>query len=162
MQSPETNPPPFALWKPGEPRVALAAAVEYLSQKPAFARLPFGEWSRILVNQAQRGHSLFVVDPQQGRVRGFLGWALTNRACAEDWLAGRRGLTNEECREGEMLVINAFASESPEASLFLIEAGRQIFAPQKAVYFKRFYADGRVRSSRVAIREMSGIAGARR
>lgn len=72
----------------GRPRVhparALGLAVNYLITKPAFAKLPFGLWSRILVGQINRGHYLLALD--RNKLVGFLGWALTK---GDIWLAGR-------------------------------------------------------------------------
>ena len=46
--------------------------------KPAFANLKFGDWSRILVGQINRGHYCFAVD-EKNEVQGFMGWALATR-----------------------------------------------------------------------------------
>jgi hypothetical protein len=63
-----------ALWlqQPGDPRIALGLAVGHLMTKPAFARLRFGDWSRILIGQINRKHYRFVLD-EKSRVVGFLG-----------------------------------------------------------------------------------------
>jgi hemolysin-activating ACP:hemolysin acyltransferase len=150
-RAPKTPRPPFALLKPDDRRLSLAAAVEYLSQKPAFARLPFGEWSRILIFQAERGHALFVVDADR-RVCGFLGWALAGRARAEHWLAGQSELRNEECRTGDVVIGNAWAADSGAVNRYLIESARRMFADKQAVYFKRVYSDGRMRGTRLPLR----------
>ena len=47
---------------PSSRSVALGLAVDHLMSKPAFASLPFGEWSRVLVGQINRGHYVFAVD----------------------------------------------------------------------------------------------------
>ena len=148
---PATPIPSFALWRPEDRRVSLAAAVEYLSQKPAFARLPFGEWSRVLVFQIDRGHALFVVDVDR-RARGFIGWALAERIRAEEWVAGRSALNSEECRSGDAVILNAWVADSEPANRFLIDAARRIFADKGAVYFKRMYPDGRVRPARLVLK----------
>ena len=43
--------PGLSLWKPAEPAVALGLAVEFLMKEPVFARLPFGDWSQVLIGQ---------------------------------------------------------------------------------------------------------------
>ena len=53
--------------KPANPAAALGLAVSHLMVKPAFANLKFGDWSRILVGQINRGHYCFAVD---GNERG--------------------------------------------------------------------------------------------
>ena len=97
-------------WRPKDSAAALGLAVEFLSRKRAFARLQFGEWSQVLFYQVARGHFFFVVD-QEWRVRGFLGWALTGKDLAEKWVEGRAGLRDDECRDGDCVIINAFAAE---------------------------------------------------
>jgi len=41
---------------------ALGLAVSHLMTKPAFARLPFGHWSRVLTGAINRGEYVFVCD----------------------------------------------------------------------------------------------------
>jgi hypothetical protein len=54
--------------------------------KPAFARLPFGHWARVLIGQINRRHYLFVA---RGKTLvGFAGWAFATRDKAESWIAG--------------------------------------------------------------------------
>ena len=65
------------LFRPDSPIVALGLAVNYLMTKPAFARLSFGDWSRILVGQINRKHYYFVMDDK--KMQGFVGWALATR-----------------------------------------------------------------------------------
>ena len=52
----------LSTWRPKDPAAALGLAVEFLSRKPAFAKLQFGEWSQVLFYQVARGHFFFVVD----------------------------------------------------------------------------------------------------
>ncbi|WP_170153399.1 tetratricopeptide repeat protein [Roseiarcus fermentans] len=146
----KTGDGPLALWKPEDPAAALGLAVEYLSGKPAFARLQFGEWSRVLFYQAARGHNLFVVD-QSRRVHGFLGWAFTVRAAAEKWVEGLSGLRDDECRAGDCVIVNAFAADTRDANRVLVEAMRERFADKRTLYFKRHYRDGRTRPMRVNV-----------
>ena len=54
--------PALRLYQPGEPTIALGLAVSHLMTRAAFARLRFGEWSRILVGQINRRHYRFVLD----------------------------------------------------------------------------------------------------
>ena len=63
------------IFKPASPTAALGLAVSHLMIKPAFANLKFGDWSRILVGQINRGHYCFAVDADN-QVQGFMGWAL--------------------------------------------------------------------------------------
>ena len=136
-------------WRPQNPALSLGLAVEYLRKKPAFAKLAFGEWSQVLVGQINRGHYYFIVDQQQ-RVHGFFGWALTQEHLAEAWVEGRSGLRDEECREGDCVIFNAWAAESPRAHRFMVDTGRKIIEGKRTLYFKRHYPDGRTRPVRLA------------
>jgi tetratricopeptide (TPR) repeat protein len=139
-------------WRPKSLSASLGLAVEFLSKKPAFAKLQFGEWSQVLYYQVNRGHFFFVVDQDQ-RVLGFLGWALTDESLAEQWVEGRAGLRNDQCREGDCVIVNAFASETDAANRFIVEAMRKLFANKRTLYFKRHYRDGRARPVRLTVNE---------
>ena len=139
-------------WRPKDPAASLGLAVEFLSKKPAFAKLPFGEWSQVLFYQVTRGHFFFVVDHDR-RVRGFLGWALTAQALAEHWVEGRAGLRNDECREGDCVIVNAFAADTVGANRFIVDTMRKLFASKRTLYFKRHYPDGRTRPMRLSVNE---------
>jgi tetratricopeptide (TPR) repeat protein len=137
------------IWSPVDNRAALGMAVDYLSKKAVFARLMFGEWSRTLANQAGRGHQLFVVDGDE-QVFGYLGWALTHEPLAEQWLQGRSSLTDDQCRGGDCVLVNAWAADTVEAERLVLAAAREIIQDKKMIYFKRFYSDGRARPVRLS------------
>ncbi|HZZ63594.1 MAG TPA: hypothetical protein VFE63_20905 [Roseiarcus sp.] len=139
-------------WRPKDPAAALGLAVEFLSKKPAFAKLQFGEWSQVLFYQVACGHFFFVVN-QHRRVRGFLGWALTPQALAEQWVEGRAGLRNDECRDVDCVIVNAFAADTPGANRFIVDTMRKLFANKRTLYFKRHYPDGRTRPTRLSANE---------
>jgi hemolysin-activating ACP:hemolysin acyltransferase len=140
--------PPFRLFRPDKPALALGLAVSHLMTKPAFAKLPFGEWSRILVGQVNRGHYYFVVDANN-QIQGFAGWALTTRDKAEAWAAGSNALTYEDSLEGECFVCNAWSANSNDVHRWMMRQAREYWKDRAFVYFKRFYPDGRVRPSRM-------------
>jgi Flp pilus assembly protein TadD/hemolysin-activating ACP:hemolysin acyltransferase len=137
-------------WRPNSPAASLGLAVEYLSKKPAFAKLLFGEWSQTLFYQVARGHYFFVIDRNR-RIRGFLGWALTDQRRAELWLEGRSGLSNSDCLEGDSVIINAWSADATGVNAFIREAMHKLFAHRRALYFKRHYPDGRERPVRLTI-----------
>jgi hemolysin-activating ACP:hemolysin acyltransferase len=149
-RSRETDALRLSVWRPKDPAAALGLAVEFLSKKPAFAKLQFGEWSQVLFYQVARRHFFFVVD-QDRRVRGFLGWALTSRVLAEQWVEGRAGLRSDECREGDSVIINAWVADTGAVNHFIVETGRNLFAGKRALYFKRHYANGRTRPMRLSV-----------
>lgn len=119
--------------------------------KPAFARLPFGHWSRVLVGQINRGHYLIAADSE--RIVGFLGWALATEEKGDMWLTGSHELAFEDSKAGEILLINAWASETNDVTQVILERLREIVYSQKMVYFKRFYPDGRTRPGLLGMRE---------
>lgn len=140
------------LWNPTESRAALGLAVDYLSKKSVFARLPFGEWTQTLAHQVRRGQQVFVVD-EQSRVLGYLGWTFTEEALAKQWVSGLAPLSDEQCRSGDCVIINAWAADTKEAERLLVNAARDIIKDKSTLYFKRFYRDGRVRPMRLAVNE---------
>ncbi len=142
----------LSAWRPKDPAAALGLAVEFLSKKPAFAKLQFGEWSQVLFYQVARGHFFFVVD-QERRVRGFLGWALTPQALAEQWVEGRAGLRSDQCRDGDCVIVNAWAADTGAANRFIVETARKLFAGKRTLYFKRHYPNGRTRPMRLSVND---------
>lgn len=131
------------------PAQALGFAVSYLMTKPAFACLPFGHWSRVLVGQINRGHYLIASDGE--RIVGFIGWALTTQEKGDMWLAERGELAFEDSKAGEILLINAWAAESNDVTQVILNQLREIGRAQKMIYFKRLYPDGRTRPVRLSV-----------
>jgi hemolysin-activating ACP:hemolysin acyltransferase len=142
--------PTLRIFKPANPAAALGLAVSHLMVKPAFANLKFGDWSRILVGQINRGHYCFAVD-EKNEVQGFMGWALATRDKAEAWVEGRRGLSFEDSRDGDCMVINAWSAASTGVTRFLLAEARRVARGKTTVYFKRHYKDGSTRPARVAV-----------
>lgn len=67
------------------------------------------------------------------------------------WLAEQGELSFEDSRSGEILLINAWASESNDVTHVLLERLREIGRAQKMIYFKRHYPDGRTRPGRLSV-----------
>ena len=128
---------------------ALGRAVSYLMTKPAFAKLPFGHWSRILTGQINRGHYVFVVRGET--VVGFLGWALTTEDKADQWLAGTRDLSAADSLDGDCVLVNAWEASDGEVHRFVVGTLRQVGNGKRFVYGKRFYRDGRVRNLKMPV-----------
>ncbi|CAN5524566.1 hypothetical protein BH10PSE7_BH10PSE7_02180 [soil metagenome] len=143
---------PFKLVRPPKQSVALGLAVNFLMTKPAFAQLRFGEWSRILVGQINRGHYCFVLD-QANAVQGFAGWALTTREKAEAWVEGIGALSYEDSLAGECLVFNAWSANSFRVHRFMVDEARKIIVDKETLYFKRRYSDGSTRPVRLSVNE---------
>jgi hemolysin-activating ACP:hemolysin acyltransferase len=142
--------PTLRLFKPANGAAALGLAVSHLMTKPAFANLKFGDWSRILVGQINRGHYCFAVDADN-QVQGFMGWALASHEHAEAWVEGRRGLSFEDSKSGDCMIINAWSATSNKVTRFLLTEARRIGADKTAVYFKRHYKNGGTRPVRVPV-----------
>jgi hemolysin-activating ACP:hemolysin acyltransferase len=142
--------PALRIAKPANAAAALGLAVSHLMVKPAFAALKFGDWSRILVGQVNRGHYCFAMDGRN-QVQGFMGWALASQDHAQAWAEGRRGLAFEDCVDGDCMVINAWSANSNNVTRFLLAEARRLACDKAAVYFKRHYKDGSTRPARVAV-----------
>ena len=144
--------PALSLFRPDQPVVALGLAVSYLMTKPAFANLRFGDWSRILVGQINRGHYDFAVDGNK-QIQGFIGWALTAQEKAEAWVEGRRPLSYEDSKDGDCIVFNAWSANTPKVHRYLVDAARTIMRGKQTIYFKRHYKDGSTRPVRLAVND---------
>lgn len=118
--------------------------------KPAFARLRFGEWSRVLVGQINRRHYHFVLDGR-GWLVGFLGAGYTSLAKAEDWVEDRGTFSDDEARDGPGVIFNAWSADLPEVTPLLLEAARRAAVGHEMIYFKRYYKDGRSRPVRLGV-----------
>lgn len=145
-------PPPaapiFRTIKPTNPHLALGMAVEFLMVDPAFGKLGFGHWSRVLAGQINRGHFMFVAEG--GRIVAFAGWALATRANAEAWLSNRRDLSYADSLAGEVVVLNAWKATTTAAHHYLVAALRPKMRSRTAIYAKRVRRDGKVRLVRLA------------
>ena len=144
--------PPLRLFQPDNPATALGLAVSHLMTKPAFANLRFGDWSRILVGQINRGHYRLVIDGNN-EMQGFIGWALTSREKAEAWVEGRRGLTYDESLHGDCVVINGWSANSNKVNRFIVTEARTMLGAYKTLYFKRHYPDGSTRPMRLNVND---------
>lgn len=140
--------------RPRDNRQALGIAVSYFMTDPVFARLPFGQWSRVLVGQINRGHYLFAMEGE--RVVGFVGWALTTKEKAEAWLTENRDVGFADSMAGEVVLINGWKASSAAAQRFLVDAVRRVIREKEMVYAKRFYRNGRARPVRLPLRTSTG------
>lgn len=130
---------------------ALGLAVNYMMTKPAFARLPFGHWSRVLTGQINRDHYFFVCKGKT--VVGFAGWALATEAEAEAWHGGQSNPATESGKEGDCIVLNAWVASSPEANRLLLRQMRIEGKDKASIYAKREYPDGRSRRLKLAVND---------
>jgi hemolysin-activating ACP:hemolysin acyltransferase len=134
--------------------LALGLAVNYLMSKPAFARLPFGHWSRVLAGQINRGHYFFVFEGK--KVVGFAGWALASEAEAEAWHSGRSNPAAEKGSTGACIILNAWDASTPQANKALLQQMRREGKDKLAIYAKREYPDGRSRRLKLSVNDFVG------
>lgn len=139
------------LFRPEKPAMALGLAVSHLMAKPAFAKLRFGDWSKILVGQINRGHYVFVID-SESQIQGFVGWALASREKAEDWAEGRP-LAYADSLRGECLLFNAWSANSTRVHRFMVDEARKLIRDKETLYFRRHYPDGSVRPVRLSVND---------
>lgn len=144
--------PPFRAFRPRQPEAALGMAVAHLMGKPAFAKLRFGEWARILVGQVNRGHYSFVADAGN-QVRGFAGWAMVTQEKAEAWVEGRAGLSFQDCLAGDCVVFNAWSADDFAVHRFMVDEARKLISGKQTMYFKRYYPDGSTRPVRLNVNQ---------
>jgi hemolysin-activating ACP:hemolysin acyltransferase len=144
--------------------MALGLAVEYLMKKPAFARLPFGHWARVITGQIRRGHYVFITTEKN--VVGFLGWAVMTEAEAEAWVVGAPGATEITGTSGDCVALNAWAADTPEVNQMLFDEALERAKGFRMLYAKREYANGGSRPLRLRIKDAvaanAATAGARR
>jgi len=137
--------------KPENKVFALGLAVSYLMNKKAFAKQPFGVWSKVIVGQLNRGHYLFIHRGKQ--IVGFAGWSLTSKEHAENWLADKADIPYEKSFEGDCFVFNAWSADDFRAHRFLLDQMRPVFATCEVIYYKRAYKDGRNRPVRLTVND---------
>ena len=142
--------PEFRVFQHDKPAMALGLAVNHLMNKPAFAKLPFGEWSQILVGQINRKHYYFVLDANN-KIVGFAGRALASKEHAEAWAEGRRPLSYEDSIAGDCMVCNAWSANATHVHRWMFREANNVWAGKRLVYFRRFYPDGRVRPARINV-----------
>jgi hemolysin-activating ACP:hemolysin acyltransferase len=127
---------------------ALGLAIGHLMSKPAYESIGFASWSRVLIGQINRGHYRFIMD-NGDRVAGFLGWTYTDRETAENWVAGKSG--KDAPQPGNCVVFNVWSSERGEVGKLLLDSARQAMQGCDLVYYRRLYANGRVRPVRLSV-----------
>jgi hemolysin-activating ACP:hemolysin acyltransferase len=149
---PLPRPTDLKVFQPASPYIALGMAVSHLMTKPAFANLKFGDWSRVLTGQINRKHYCFVIDANN-QIQGFVGWALASKEKAEAWVEGRGGLSFDDSRDGDCVIINAWTASTPEVNRFLVSQARRIVDGKDTVYFKRHYKDGSKRPVRLRVND---------
>lgn len=126
------------------PIEALGTAVELMFRRRPFADFRFGQVVLMLRGQITRGH--YLIAYRDGLPVGYSGWAECSREVAERWLREGYAPTHEECMSGECAMLITVVSSETETTVALIRAMRQRY-PNRRVYFKREYPDGKARKA---------------
>ena len=133
------------------PFAACGRTVSYLMKIPNLARLPFGQLSRLIVGQINRGQYFFIVDASSA-ICGYCGWTQTTHDRAEAWLEKNIEVSGENIVDGPVCVINIWQASSPKANAAIVGALRTMVHPSTAlVVAKRFYPGGKIRPVRIPI-----------
>lgn len=134
-----------------DPYTACGRTVTYLMRIPNFARLPFGQLSRLIVGQINRGQYFFVIHETSGVV-GYCGWVQTSRQAAEAWVERNVDLGERLETEGPVCVINLWQASSAGVNSAIVGGLRErISSGTELVLAKRFYPDGSIRTTRLPI-----------
>lgn len=139
-----------------DPYRGLGIAIEYLMAAPAFARQPFGVWSRILVGQINRKH--YAIARRGGHTVGFAGYGRCAPGIAERWLTQQVEPTSKECSAGPVLLLNAWMSDNDAVARKMRAWLHAANSDATMLVGKRFYADGRVRPVRLNLRKVHAEA----
>lgn len=149
-----TDTPPVSSYRATRDRNPFAACgrtVSYLMNVPNFARLPFGQLTKLIVGQINRGHYFFVVDPASA-ICGYCGWTQATHEEAETWLEKNVEVSGEHAKDGPVSVINIWQASSSGANAIIIGALRTMLHPAtELVVARRFYPDGTIRPVRLPI-----------
>jgi hemolysin-activating ACP:hemolysin acyltransferase len=133
------------------PFAACGRTVSYLMNIPNLARLPFGQLTKLVVGQINRGHYFFVVDPSSVTC-GYCGWTQATHAQADAWLEKNVEVASEHALDGPVCVINLWQASSAKANTVIIAALRTMLNPStELVVAKRFYPNGDIRPVRLPI-----------
>ena len=149
----DSNHGTFRAIRPQNKTYALGLSVEMTSREPAFASIPFVEWTQVLMGQIERNHCFFVID-EEDLVVGFAGWAYSSHDKAVAWLEQGALLDSSECDHGDCVILNAWTADSAAIQNFMIEHGKVELKGKKLLFAKRVYPDGKTRAVKLPINEL--------
>ncbi len=129
-----------------EPYKALGLAVNMLAKVEPYAHYCMDGLIPTVMAEIQRGHYCFTL--QDKRVLGYAGWALCTPEVARAWVEGRYKPNSAECLNGSAPVLVTFHSKSRTATFVQIRYLRSLY-PGQEVFFRRDYANGRWRQTKV-------------
>jgi hemolysin-activating ACP:hemolysin acyltransferase len=133
------------------PFAACGRTIAYLMNVANFARMPFGNLSKLIVGQINRRHYFFMVDHAQ-QICGYCGWTQATHEQAERWLLDNVDITTENQMDGPVCVINIWQASTPHVNSAIVSALRQSINPaSQLIVAKRFYRDGSIRPMRLPL-----------
>ena len=138
------------LVRPQDSTYALGLSVEVTARYAAFGNISLGEWLGVLSGQIERSHYYFVID-ERNAVVGFVSWALAHESHALAWLERGKELYNENCSDGDCVILNAWIAESPEIQRFMIKHTKQELSGKRFIFAKRIYPQGRIRAVKLPV-----------
>jgi hemolysin-activating ACP:hemolysin acyltransferase len=143
--------PAYRATRDRSPYSACGRTVSYLMNIPNLARLPFGQLTRLVVGQINRGQYFFVLDPSS-RICGYCGWTQATHAEAEAWLKGSSDFESLKPADGPVCVINVWQASETGANAIIIGALRRMLHPAtELIVARRFYPDGQIRPVRLPL-----------
>jgi hypothetical protein len=131
---------------------AFGVIVDYLSRMQPFARYDIGHFASAVRRQLRSGHHLAAM---QGRsLVGYVGWLLTSRTIAEEWLGTGGRLLSVEKSKADAAALTIVAAAERRVLMRLIRGARKL-NPGTRVYFKRQYAQASRRARKAAVDNVS-------
>ena len=150
-EGPARNPQRLRAVRDRNGYAAFGRAVSYLMNKENFRNQKFGQWSKILAGQINRGHYFLVTDG--AKTVGYAGWAYVDEATGRAWLKGGGDTPSANCADGDCIVVNAWAADDERINRFVLHEVRRACIGKKTAFFKRVYESGRVRPIELPLTE---------
>lgn len=132
--------PVFSVGRDPNKMAAAGRAMVLLMRDDAFSGLAIGEIGRLIAGQVNRDHYFFV--GRNGKITGYLGWALCSHVAAERWAHQNDGSLVGDGTTGDCVIINCWLADGRDMNSFLISKLRDEFASLKKLYARRRYLDG--------------------
>src|SRR5262249_58991386 len=121
------------------PALAFGVVVDLLRPHKPFADAPFGTYASILRGQIARGHYVFAV--KDGKVIGYVGWAICEEPIAKAWTQRRHAPRYAECLSGDCWVGLTYYAQSRHATFAMMGHIKRRY-PGFKIYGLRRYIDG--------------------
>jgi hemolysin-activating ACP:hemolysin acyltransferase len=98
--------------------------------------MPFGPWVDTLKGQILRGHYFF--SQIDGRIVGYVGWALTSHQTAREWIENSREIRFDQCLQGPCVLVMAARADGERVNRHQARILRRLLTGEHEVaYWKR-------------------------